>query len=330
MFLTYALLLYRILLPASPASENLQRIIDESMIHRQGAAVAIDVETGQVLASYRMDVAARRLAAPGSAIKPFTLMALLDAGIVKEETSLFCPRTVRIGTHILDCSHPRSPDPLDPVMALAYSCNHFFTATSERLPFDALPREFSSVGLNSVTGKWQTELPGVVDQPHSKQAMQLMSVGEEGIKVTPLGAGGSVSQHCPAIAKSSDSAEGTSTCFERASGRGQYWNRVRQPPQVTFTSPVRPAHLAAMPGSQGLHRPSLRKWSLLYFWNGERAERMQHPLRAGYSIHTIRVISARDPSDDPSSLTLGFSYSEHSSIRLHPNQSPRLCRRPCA
>jgi cell division protein FtsI/penicillin-binding protein 2 len=185
-FLAYTLLLYRLLLPASPANDHLQRIIDDSMIHRQGAAVALDVETGQVLASYRMDVAARRLAAPGSAIKPFTLMALLDAGLVKEETSLFCPRTVRIGTHILDCSHPRSPETLDPVMALAYSCNHFFTAMSARLPFDALPREFSRVGLNSVTGKWQTELPGVVDQPHSKQAMQLMSVGEEGIKVTPL------------------------------------------------------------------------------------------------------------------------------------------------
>jgi cell division protein FtsI/penicillin-binding protein 2 len=185
-FLAYTLLLYRLLLPASAANDHLQRIIDESMIHRQGAAVALDVETGQVLASYRMDVAARRLAAPGSAIKPFTLMALQDAGIVKEETALFCPRTVRIGTHILDCSHPRSPETLDPVIALAYSCNHFFTAMSARLPFDALPREFSRVGLNSVTGKWQTELPGVVDQPHSKQAAQLMSVGEEGIKVTPL------------------------------------------------------------------------------------------------------------------------------------------------
>jgi cell division protein FtsI/penicillin-binding protein 2 len=72
-------------------------------------------------------------------------------------------------------------------MALAYSCNHFFTAMSTRLPLDALTREFSRVGMNSVTAKWQTELPGVVDQPHSKQALQLMSVGEEGIKVTPLG-----------------------------------------------------------------------------------------------------------------------------------------------
>jgi cell division protein FtsI/penicillin-binding protein 2 len=71
-------------------------------------------------------------------------------------------------------------------MALAYSCNHFFTAMSEQLPFDALPREFSRVALNSVTGRWQTELPGVLDQPHSKEGTQLMSVGEEGIKVTPL------------------------------------------------------------------------------------------------------------------------------------------------
>jgi cell division protein FtsI/penicillin-binding protein 2 len=185
-FFVYALLLYRILLPAAPSNEPLQRIIDGAMNQRQGAAVALDVETGQVLASYRMDVAARRLAAPGSAIKPFTLMALMNAGLVSEQTALFCPRTVRIGTHILDCSHPESAEPLDPVIALAYSCNHFFTALSERLDFDALPREFSRRGFNSVTGRWQTELPGVVDQPRSKQAMQLMSVGEEGIKVTPL------------------------------------------------------------------------------------------------------------------------------------------------
>ena len=185
MFFVY-LLLYRILVPIGTTNDRLQRSIDDAMNQRRGAAVALDVETGQVLASYHMDVAARRLVPPGSAVKPFTLMALMEAGIVKEETSLFCPRTVRIGTHILDCSHPKTPESLDPVMALAYSCNHFFTTMSERLPLDALPREFSRVGFNSVTGKWQTELPGVVEQPRSKQAMQLMSIGEEGIQVTPL------------------------------------------------------------------------------------------------------------------------------------------------
>src|SRR5713226_900782 len=114
-FLVYALLLWRLLFPVGAANERLQRSVDDSMNHRQGAAVALDVETGQVLASYHMDVAARRLVPPGSAVKPFTLMALMEAGLVEEETSLFCPRTVRIGTHILDCSHPKSPESLDPV-----------------------------------------------------------------------------------------------------------------------------------------------------------------------------------------------------------------------
>jgi cell division protein FtsI/penicillin-binding protein 2 len=57
---------------------------------------------------------------------------------------------------------------------------------SERLPLNALPRAFSRFGFNSMTGKWQTETPGAVGQPESTASMQLMSVGEENIKVTPL------------------------------------------------------------------------------------------------------------------------------------------------
>jgi cell division protein FtsI/penicillin-binding protein 2 len=180
-------LLYRMfVMPIGTTSERLQRSIDDSMNHRQGAAIALDVETGRVLASYRMDVAARRVVPPGSTIKTFTLLTLMDAGLVREDSSLYCPRTVRIGGRVLDCSHPQTSESLGPVMALAYSCNHFFTAMSERLPLNALPRAFSRFGFNSMTGKWQTETPGVVGQPESKASMQLMSVGEENIKVTPL------------------------------------------------------------------------------------------------------------------------------------------------
>lgn len=186
MFVVYALLLCRLLFSLGGVNERLQRSLDDAMNHRPGAAVALDVETGQVLASYHMDVAARRAVPPGSVIKPFTLMALMEAGLVKEDSALFCPRTLRIGTHVLDCSHPRKPESLDPVMALAYSCNHFFATLSDRLPLDALPKYFSSVGFGSMTGKWMTELPGVVERPQSKQAATLMSIGEEGIRVTPL------------------------------------------------------------------------------------------------------------------------------------------------
>jgi penicillin-binding protein 2 len=186
MLFLYVLLLGRLFLPPVAETEPLQRSFDDSMKQRQGAAVALDVETGKVLASYRMDVAARRLAAPGSTIKPFTLMALVDAGLVKEDSRLFCPRIVRIGNHVLDCSHPKTPESLDPVRALAYSCNYFFTTMARGLPLEALPQAFSRMGLGSITGKWPTELPGVLERPQSKPAVELMSVGEEGIKVTPL------------------------------------------------------------------------------------------------------------------------------------------------
>ncbi|SRR6266699_977851 len=46
---------------------------------RSGAAVVVGVASGQVLAAYNPDVAARRLARPGSAFKPFTLLALWPA-----------------------------------------------------------------------------------------------------------------------------------------------------------------------------------------------------------------------------------------------------------
>lgn len=174
----------------TPFSETpavrLQHAVNEAMGTRQGAVVAMDVESGQLLANYHMDVAARRLASPGSTVKPFTLVALLESGLVQPSTTLFCPRQVRIGKHILDCSHPTSMDPLDPVRALAYSCNNFFTVMSRQLPLQALPSEFSRAGLASVTGKWATEVSGTVQQPRSTQAMQLMAIGEEGVQVTPL------------------------------------------------------------------------------------------------------------------------------------------------
>ena len=175
-----------LMLASSPGTDELQQAVNQAMTRRQGAAVALDVETGRILASYRMDVAARRLVSPGSTVKPFTLMALFEAGLVTEKTALFCPITVRIGDRTLDCSHAPSRDPIDPILALALSCNHFFIHTSEGLPMNALYRTFSRVGLNSLTGKWETEIGGTLQEPASRESMQLMSIGESNIAVTPL------------------------------------------------------------------------------------------------------------------------------------------------
>jgi len=183
----YVLFLSLILVsPFQITGNRLQRSLNEVMGKREGAALVLEVETGRILASYRMDVAARRVVPPGSTVKPFTLMALMDAGLVTEKTALICPLTNRIGDRKLDCSHASGLGPIDPVMALAYSCNHFFIRNSEHLPMDSLYRAFSRAGFNSLTGRWRSEIAGVVQQPGSKEAMQLMSIGEDSVGVTPL------------------------------------------------------------------------------------------------------------------------------------------------
>ena len=110
------------------------------MAGRRGTAVVLDVRSGQMLAAYRLEVAARRVARPGSSIKPFTLMALLEAGKVDEHTALVCKRQLSIAGHKLDCSHPQTAQPLDPAAALAYSCNSYFiNAATASYPFAIAP-----------------------------------------------------------------------------------------------------------------------------------------------------------------------------------------------
>src|SRR5688572_12961829 len=59
----------------------LQGALDDAMSGRDGAALVLQVDTAQIIASYRMDVAARRVTTPGSTMKPFTLTALIAAGL---------------------------------------------------------------------------------------------------------------------------------------------------------------------------------------------------------------------------------------------------------
>ena len=93
-----------------------------------GTAVALDVDSGRILARYR-DVAARRLARPGSTVKPLALLALLASG--RPHSGL--RRKLQIGVRQMDCTHPPTPDPLDAGAALAYSCNYYFASLAAGL-----------------------------------------------------------------------------------------------------------------------------------------------------------------------------------------------------
>ena len=171
---------------AQAGNTALQTAVTHAMTGQRGTAVVLDARSGHMLAAYHPQVAARRLAYPGSSIKPFTLLALLDAGKVDAHTALVCKRPLTIAGHKLDCPHPASAEPLDPVAALAYSCNFYFTSVATRLTPQQLRDSFVRDGFGSVTGLAPNEAAGNVALAHSPEELQLQAIGEWGIKITPL------------------------------------------------------------------------------------------------------------------------------------------------
>lgn len=165
---------------------SLQQAATRAMTGRSGAAVVIEVATGKVLAAYHLDVAARRIALPGSAIKPFTLLALLESGKINAQTTLMCRRPLMVGGHKLDCSHPDLKQPFDPAAALAYSCNTYFTAMATRLTPSQLRNSFLQDGFGSPSGLATSEAAGAVALAETQAELQLQAVGEWGIQMTPL------------------------------------------------------------------------------------------------------------------------------------------------
>lgn len=172
--------------PAQPAKPNLQNAVSHAMAGRAGTAVVLDVRSGRVLAAYHLDVAARRVVFPGSSIKPFTLLALLESGKVSQQTALVCRRSVSIGGHKLDCTHPVTAQPLDPAQALAYSCNSYFSTVALRLAPEQLRASFVQDGFAAVTALAADEASGSVALAQSPEQEQLQAIGEWGVTVTPL------------------------------------------------------------------------------------------------------------------------------------------------
>jgi cell division protein FtsI/penicillin-binding protein 2 len=184
-----ALLLCAAALPPATVqagNSRLQKAVVQTMAGRHGAAVLVDVHTNRVLAAYHADVAARRLVRPGSSIKPFTLLALLEAGKVDAHTAMVCKRPLIIAGHRLDCPHPDTAEPLGPAAALAYSCNSYFTSVATRLTHAQLRDSFVQTGFSSLTGLEPNETSGTVSLAQSQEELQLQAIGEWGISVTPL------------------------------------------------------------------------------------------------------------------------------------------------
>ncbi len=167
-------------------NSRLQSAMSQAMAGQRGAGVILDVRSGNVLAAYHADVAARRVVHPGSSIKPFTLLTLLEAGKVDANTALVCKRPLTVAGHKLDCTHPDTTEPLGPVAALAYSCNSYFTSVATRVTPMQLRTGFVRAGFTSTTGLSPHEATGEVALAQSAEQQELQAIGEWGISVTPL------------------------------------------------------------------------------------------------------------------------------------------------
>jgi hypothetical protein len=109
----------------SSLTSKLQREVDRAMGKLPGAFVVVDVASRTILAAHRMDLASLRLEAPGSTLKPFVLMTLLETGKLDPKHQFICRRPLQIGSARMDCTHPAAVAELDTASAVAYSCNSY-------------------------------------------------------------------------------------------------------------------------------------------------------------------------------------------------------------
>jgi cell division protein FtsI/penicillin-binding protein 2 len=166
--------------------ETLQQTVDAAMKGRSGALVVAEVVTGKILAAHGLDVAARRVERPGSTVKPFVLLALLESGKLDAKHRLLCRRPLRIGGVRMDCTHPVSVVDLDAEEALAYSCNSYFAQAATRLSAADLVQALRRAGLDSPSGLVTDEASGRIETPIDRDMLQLEALGDRGIEVTPL------------------------------------------------------------------------------------------------------------------------------------------------
>ena len=164
----------------------LDRALTRSFGKRSGAGVVAQVSTGRILAAKNLTVAARRLALPGSSIKPFVLFALIESGRLRPDEAFVCPYKLEISGRRLDCTHPTDTGPLYLASALAWSCNNFFAHFATRLRPEELARALARWGFAAAPHLAADEIAGEIIPAHSPSELQLEALGEYGIHVTPL------------------------------------------------------------------------------------------------------------------------------------------------
>jgi SpoIID/LytB domain protein len=166
------------------ADEVLRRAAQTTLGGREGAVVVLDTQTGRVRASAGGRTVFEEATPPGSAVKPFTMLAALRSGALDADTRLYCRGHFRHEDFKLNCAHPRYRNAFSPAQALANSCNYFFGRVGEKLDGDSYARTLREFGFGARTGGGdEREAAGLL--PHERPGVPEMLGESEALRVTP-------------------------------------------------------------------------------------------------------------------------------------------------
>ncbi len=147
---------------ASALDSALQQAATAALGQREGTIIVMDAQTGRVRAIVNSEGAYAQALLPGSAIKPFTALAALRAGLIDEDSRTVCPGRFTGLSFSLPCVHPDHLPPFSPSQAIAYSCNFYFATLGQRLGRDKLTATLREFDFGQTTGIAAGEVQGIV------------------------------------------------------------------------------------------------------------------------------------------------------------------------
>lgn len=179
---------------ATTINDAAQRTLYDALtLHRAGCGVALDIETGDILAMvstpsfdpnmFNEDDAEEYLAElrkdpakpfmnktieglypPGSTFKIVVALAGLESGAISPNEKIFCPGHWTYGDHKYHCWESKGHGHVNLVGALKHSCDIYFYQMALRIGIDAIKAMALKLGLNEtyMDDILAREMPGVI------------------------------------------------------------------------------------------------------------------------------------------------------------------------
>ena len=205
---------------------RLQKAAYDAFGNEAGAAVVLDVHTGEILAFVSVpsfdpnlfvdgisinnwqalindektpmtDKAIAGQYSPGSTFKIVVALAALEAGVITPKSTSYCSGKMKLGNHLFHCWRHNGHGHLNVVEAIKHSCDIFFYETALKLGIEKIAAMSHKLGLGQMYNiGLENQKQGVIPdkkwkqeklkQPWQKGETVIAGIGQGYVLVTPL------------------------------------------------------------------------------------------------------------------------------------------------